>query len=93
MTASFHLPRAEAQPDPQHPDGRLCAYCGDVIDPIFYCTYCADPARRCTIHRSPRKRADAAFCNSTCRAMHRSTYARDCLPRTTGFLAKRQEER
>jgi hypothetical protein len=80
VTARFHLARAEALPDPDHPDGRLCAYCGDVIDPIYYCTECAGPERACTTHPRPRKRADAAFCNDVCRAKYRSTFASDCLP-------------
>lgn len=74
----FHMARAEALPDPDHPDGRLCAFCGDVIDPIFYCNGCQ--AGSCLTHRSPHKRADAAFCNDVCRKAHRDTFARDCLP-------------
>lgn len=77
--AGLHLRRQEALPDPDHADGRLCAYCGDVIDPIFYCPHCADPDARCPIHPRPRLRADAAFCGTACRAKHRSTFVRDCL--------------
>ena len=77
---SFHLVRAVALPDPDHADGRLCAYCGDVIDPAYYCTDCADPRVSCATHRRPRLRADAAFCGASCRKAHRGTYARDCLP-------------
>jgi hypothetical protein len=78
--ATFHLRRAEALPDPDHPEGRLCAFCGDVIDPIYYCGDCANPDAACTVHRRPRKRADAAFCNEICRKAHRDTFERDCLP-------------
>lgn len=76
----FHMARAEALPDPDHPDGRLCAFCGDVIDPLFYCLDCANPDVKCAVHPRPRLRADAAFCNAACRKAHRDTFARDCLP-------------
>lgn len=74
----FHMARAEAQPDPHHPGGRLCGYCGDCIDPICYCPPCR--TGKCDIHPRPRKRADAAFCGEICRKAHRDTFARDCLP-------------
>lgn len=81
--ATFHLVRAVAQIDP---DGkRRCAYCGDFIDPIGYCGYCQgvyDQGAPCAIHKRPRLRADAAFCNKVCRAAHRDSWARDCHPLT-----------
>jgi hypothetical protein len=76
--ATFHLLRAVALPDPDDPDGRLCAFCGDGIDPVSYCPPCRTGS--CDTHRRPRKRADAAFCNDTCRKAHRDTFERDCLP-------------
>lgn len=78
LMATFTMPRAEALPDPDNPDGRLCAFCGDHIDPVFYCPPCRDGG--CATHPRPRKRADAAFCGGPCRKAHRDTFERDCLP-------------
>jgi hypothetical protein len=71
------LPRAHAISDP---GGRRCAECGDLIDPMDWCSGCQTAQAPCgRPHRRLRKRADAAFCNPDCRSRRRWTYIRDCL--------------
>lgn len=58
-----------------HSDGtRRCAWCGDHIDPIDWCLNCKAGQKPCATnggsHRRLRKRADAAFCDSGCRAAY-----------------------
>ncbi|EGE40828.1 hypothetical protein SACT1_1463 [Streptomyces sp. ACT-1] len=53
-------------------DGRRCAWCGDHIDPIDWCSPCRAAQAPCGSHRRLRKRADAAFCDSGCRAAYRA---------------------
>jgi hypothetical protein len=74
----FSLPRDEAV---IHGNGtRHCANCGDYIDPIDWCFECQKANAPCgRPHRRLRKRTDAAYCDSRCRAHSRYTYARDCL--------------
>jgi hypothetical protein len=59
---------------------RHCAWCGDYIDPIDWCLDCKAHSSPCATtggpHRRLRKRSDAAFCDSGCRA----TYQRDTGP-------------
>lgn len=73
------LPRQEAV---VHGDGtRHCAYCGDFIDPIDWCLDCKKAKGACgNPHKKTHKRVDAAFCDSNCKAVHRSSFIRDCLP-------------
>lgn len=66
------LVRAEAV---VHGDGtRHCAQCGAEIDPIDWCPDCQRDQKPCGTHTRLRKRTDAAFCGSDCRARHRYTY-------------------
>lgn len=62
-----------------HDDGtRHCAWCGDYIDPIDWCPSCqrTDPPTPCgTAHRRLRKRADAAYCDESCRSADKSDLA------------------
>lgn len=51
---------------------RRCSFCGDGIDPIDYCLDCRD--NKCTVHKHPRKRSDAKFCNSECRIAYVREY-------------------
>lgn len=50
---------------------RHCAWCGDFIDPIDWCSNCQGRQAPCGAHPRLRKRADAAFCDSGCRAAYR----------------------
>lgn len=57
-----------------------CAQCGDFINPVDWCPYCSDENGPCgRPHRRLRKRADAKFCDASCKALYRSSYIRDCL--------------
>lgn len=62
---------------------RHCAWCGDYIDPIDWCSDCQDRQAPCGPHRRLRKRADAAFCDHRCRAANASD--------TTGSAGRRRE--
>jgi len=58
---------------------RHCAHCGDFIDPVDWCGLCQRDGRPCgQSHKRARLRADAAFCNSACRAEYRASFIRDC---------------
>ena len=70
MTLS--LPRLEAVVDGQ--GRRECAECGDYIDPKDWCAGCIKAKGPCGApHTRDRKRADAAYCDSSCRARRRNT--------------------
>lgn len=59
---------------------RVCAQCGDFVDPKDWCPACVAANGPCgKPHRRDRKRADAAFCDDACRALRRSSFIRDCL--------------
>lgn len=78
----LHLARAEAvpTPGPQMTTVRRCASCGGEIDPIDYCVQCS--VGGCSVHKRPRKRADAAFCDKLCKARYRDSFIRDCVEQT-----------
>lgn len=80
---SVHIPRQKAV---IHGDGtRHCAQCGDYIDPKDWCLDCIKAGKPCRApHTRLCKRADAAFCDGGCKAFHRSTYIRDCVPLRDG---------
>jgi hypothetical protein len=57
---------------------RRCAHCGDYIDPVDWCAECRS-GKPCGVHKTVRKRDDAAFCNAACRSERRNSYIRDCV--------------
>jgi hypothetical protein len=57
---------------------RHCAWDGDYIDPIDWCSLCASGTSCGRPHKRLRLRADAAFCGPGCRAAHRASFIRDC---------------
>jgi hypothetical protein len=65
---------------------RHCACCGDFIDPIDWCLNCQTKQAPCGTHRRLRKRADAAFCDSGCRA----AYANSVKGLNRGITRRRQ---
>jgi hypothetical protein len=73
---TVHIPRAGAVLTGGQ---RRCAFCGDFIDPVDWCTYCQENRSPCLRpHKRLRLRADATFCNSACRAEQRASFIRDC---------------
>lgn len=74
-----------------HDDGtRHCACCGDFIDPVDWCLDCRTSKAPCATaggpHRRLRKRSDAAFCDTGCRA----AYANSVAGLNRGITRRRQ---
>lgn len=55
--------------------GRTCGYCGSLIDPEAYCTYCAEQKASgkwahfcdCPLHDRFRRGSAARYCDRLCR--------------------------
>lgn len=50
---------------------RLCVICQGFIDPIDFCSECADLARKCDVHPRPRRNVDAETCSTKCQNARR----------------------
>ena len=68
---SWYASQSPQQAIVQGDGTRHCNWCGAHIDPIDWCPGCQTAQAPCNNpHRRLRKRADAAFCDATCRSAY-----------------------